>query len=182
MTWRIQVAGWQVVYEPNAIVWILMPETLRGLWKQRLRWAEGGVQMMEDYFWPMLRGRAVSLLPIYLNYVASVIWSYVMLGTLGVGLLWLFGLHPPVVIPGFRLVPEWWGLTLSLTYLAQALVSQMLEGRYERGMLRSLFWVIWFPLAFWLLTTGTTVRAVPRALGRKRNERTTWVSPDRGLR
>ena len=34
----------------NAIVWILMPETLRGLWKQRLRWAEGGAQMMVDFF------------------------------------------------------------------------------------------------------------------------------------
>ena len=43
VTWRVQLAGWRVVYEPNAIVWILMPETLRGLWKQRLRWAEGGV-------------------------------------------------------------------------------------------------------------------------------------------
>jgi biofilm PGA synthesis N-glycosyltransferase PgaC len=33
VSWRLQVAGWRVVYEPNAIVWILMPETLRGLWK-----------------------------------------------------------------------------------------------------------------------------------------------------
>ena len=44
ITWRVQLAGWRVVYEPNAIVWILMPETLRGLWRQRLRWAEGGVR------------------------------------------------------------------------------------------------------------------------------------------
>ncbi len=44
VTWRIQIAGWRVVYQPMAIVWILMPETLAGLWKQRLRWAEGGVR------------------------------------------------------------------------------------------------------------------------------------------
>ena len=31
VTWRVQLAGWRVIYEPNAIVWILMPETLRGL-------------------------------------------------------------------------------------------------------------------------------------------------------
>ena len=58
VTWRVQLAGWRVVYEPNAIVWILMPETLRGLWRQRLRWAEGGAQMMIDFFRPMIRGRA----------------------------------------------------------------------------------------------------------------------------
>ena len=30
VTWRLQVAGWRVVYEPHALVWILMPETLKG--------------------------------------------------------------------------------------------------------------------------------------------------------
>ena len=30
VTWRVQFAGWRVTYEPNALVWILMPETLRG--------------------------------------------------------------------------------------------------------------------------------------------------------
>ncbi len=182
VTWRIQVAGWRVVYEPNAIVWILMPETLTGLWKQRVRWAEGGVQMMQDYLLPMLRGRALSLIPIYVNYVTSVVWSYVMLFTLTIGVLWLFGLDYERTLPGFALVPEWWGLTLCVTYLVQALVSQLLERRYEPNMLASLFWVIWYPLAFWMITTASTVVAVPRALTRKRKERTTWVSPDRGLR
>ena len=49
-------------------------------------------------------------------------------------------------------------------------------------MLRSLYWVIWYPIAFWLISTATTVAALPRALLRPRKERTTWVSPDRGLR
>jgi len=182
VTWRVQVAGWRVVYEPNAIVWILMPETLRGLWKQRLRWAEGGAQMMTDFFWPMLTGRAVSLLPIYVNFVLSVIWSYVMLYSLAVGLLLTVGLAPPTLAAGFYLVPQWWGLTLTLTYLAQALVSHLLERRYERHMLRGLFWIIWYPLAYWMLSTATTVAALPRAVLRPRQERTTWVSPDRGLR
>ncbi len=30
MTWRIQMAGWTVAYEPKALCWILMPETLGG--------------------------------------------------------------------------------------------------------------------------------------------------------
>ncbi len=182
VTWRIQVAGWRVIYEPNAVVWILMPETLRGLWNQRLRWAEGGAQMMVDFFWPMVRGKAPSLLPTYLNNLLSVVWSYVMLFSLCVGILWAVGLAPPAVLPGFQLVPEWWGLTLTITYLAQALVSHLVERRYERDILKSLFWIIWYPLAFWMLSTATSVVALPRALFRPRKERTTWISPDRGLR
>lgn len=182
VTWRVQVAGWRVIYEPNAVVWILMPETLRGLWKQRLRWAEGGAQMMVDFFWPMVRGKAPSLLPTYINNLLSVAWSYVMLLSLGVGILWCFGLAPPAVLPGFQLVPEWWGLTLTITYFAQALVSHLVERRYEPDILKSLFWMIWYPIAFWMLGMATTVVALPRALFRPRQERTTWVSPDRGLR
>ena len=180
ITWRVQVAGWRVVYEPNAVVWILMPETLKGLWNQRLRWAEGGAQMMIDFFWPMITLRAPTLLPTYINNLLSILWAYVMTLSLGVGLLWAVGLCPPSVLPGFQLVPEWWGLTLTITYLAQALVSHLVERRYEPDMLRSLYWMIWYPLAFWMISTATTVAALPRALLRPR--KATWISPDRGLR
>jgi biofilm PGA synthesis N-glycosyltransferase PgaC len=86
------------------------------------------------------------------------------------------------IVEGVSLIPAWWGVVLTLTYLLQALVSHLLERRYEPDMLRSLFWVIWYPAAFWLISFATTVVAVPKALlGRKRT-RGTWVSPDRGLR
>ena len=49
-------------------------------------------------------------------------------------------------------------------------------------MLRSLYWMIWYPIAFWMISTATTVVALPRAVLSPRKERTTWVSPDRGLR
>jgi poly-beta-1,6-N-acetyl-D-glucosamine synthase len=182
VTWRIQIAGWRVVYQPMAIVWILMPETLSGLWKQRLRWAEGGVQMMQDYFWKMLRGAMPSLIPVYVNYLLSVLWSYVMVATLAASILWLLQIDTSAFLPQFSVIPQWWGLALAVTYLLQALVSQALESRYETGMTRTLFWMIWYPLAFWMITTLTTVVALPRALMRPRKERTTWVSPDRGFR
>jgi biofilm PGA synthesis N-glycosyltransferase PgaC len=37
-------------------------------------------------------------------------------------------------------------------------------------------------MAFWLISAATTVAALPLTLLRPRQERTTWVSPDRGLR
>ncbi|WP_429001525.1 poly-beta-1,6-N-acetyl-D-glucosamine synthase [Xanthomonas arboricola] len=40
ISWRLQLDDWDIRYEPNALCWILMPETFRGLWMQRLgaRW------------------------------------------------------------------------------------------------------------------------------------------------
>ena len=44
-TFRIQLAGQRVVFEPYAIVWAEEPRELAGLWKQRLRWGRGNVQV-----------------------------------------------------------------------------------------------------------------------------------------
>jgi len=130
----------------------------------------------------MVRFAHPSLLPTYINYLLSLLWAYVMTLCLIIGILWTVGLAPPKVLPGFQLIPEWWGLTLTITYFAQALVSHLLERRFEPHMLRSLFWIIWYPMAFWMINTATAVAALPIALLRPRKERTTWVSPDRGLR
>jgi biofilm PGA synthesis N-glycosyltransferase PgaC len=183
ITWRVQLAGWRVVYEPNAVAWILMPETLAGLWRQRLRWAEGGAQAAIDFFWPIVEGNSTpGMSVIYVDFVLSVTWAYTMVFTLAIGLLWALGLAADWTQKGFALVPAWWGLVLAVTYLAQALVAHTIERRYESGMLRNMFWIIWYPIAFWLLSSLTTVVALPRAIFLARAARTTWVSPDRGLR
>lgn len=44
-TFKIQLAGKRVIFEPNAIVWAEEPRKLDALWKQRLRWGRGNVQV-----------------------------------------------------------------------------------------------------------------------------------------
>jgi biofilm PGA synthesis N-glycosyltransferase PgaC len=46
ITWRLYRHNWQVAYEPRAICWILVPERLRGLIKQRQRWSRGGLEVL----------------------------------------------------------------------------------------------------------------------------------------
>ena len=107
VSWRVQLAGWRLVYEPKAICWILMPETLKGLWRQRLRWSIGGTQAVLAATWQVFFGGRWRLLAIWLNYVVSILWAYCILGGMA---LWLvhvaiIPLHPelPIAnpIPGF---------------------------------------------------------------------------------
>lgn len=49
------------------------------------------------------------------------------------------------------------------------------------GFLEIIFWVIWYPLFFWLLTLFTSVVAVPKTIFNTK-KRARWVSPDRGFR
>ncbi len=44
LTWRVHKAGYRVVFQPWATVRAETPSTLRGLWKQRVRWARGLLQ------------------------------------------------------------------------------------------------------------------------------------------
>jgi cellulose synthase/poly-beta-1,6-N-acetylglucosamine synthase-like glycosyltransferase len=44
LTWRVHKAGYRVTFQPWATVRAETPSTLRGLWKQRVRWARGLLQ------------------------------------------------------------------------------------------------------------------------------------------
>lgn len=182
ITWRVQIAGWRITYAPNVIVWILMPETLRGLWHQRLRWAEGGIHMLIDNARPIFSARRPSLLPIYINAVLAILWAYCIILTTGMGMLHAMHVRVLAQMPTMSLIPSWYGLTLCTVYLLQASLSLWLERRFEPHRLSSLFWVIWYPIAFWMLSAATAAVALPRAVFRSRSGRTTWVSPDRGLK
>lgn len=44
-TFRTQIHGRKAIFEPHAIVYAEEPDDLVGLWKQRIRWARGNVQI-----------------------------------------------------------------------------------------------------------------------------------------
>jgi biofilm PGA synthesis N-glycosyltransferase PgaC len=159
-----------------------MPETIKGLWRQRLRWSVGGTQAVIAATWKVFFGGRWRLSAIWLNYVASILWAYCIV----VGLaLWLvnatiipLNAHLPFVSP----IPGFWGAIISVTYLLQAVVSVSLDARFERGVHRSLFWIVWYPLAFWLIQAFTATAALPKAILRPRGKGGTWTSPDRGIK
>lgn len=182
ITWKLQRAGWKAKFEPSALVWILMPETVRGLWKQRLRWARGGAQVLIKNLGVLTHPSQSQMWPLLLEMCASVVWAYLMAA---VALLWLgdlllpgaslFDLHSPFV-------PQGGGLWLVATCLAQFAFSAWLDSRYERGLGRYYYWIIWYPLAYWVINVGAAIVAYPTVIFRRVGQRARWVSPDRGVR
>jgi biofilm PGA synthesis N-glycosyltransferase PgaC len=69
-----------------------------------------------------------------------------------------------------------------MTFLLQALVSMFLERRYEPKMFQYYFWMIWYPLAYWMIMATTAVFGLYKAIFTGRKKLATWVSPDRGIR
>lgn len=181
VSWRLQFDHWDLQYVPQALCYIYMPETLNGLWKQRLRWAQGGIEVLFAYVPKLWKWNLRRMWPVVIESVISVMWAYSMFG---IFVLYFYGLY--FSLPGEwaiqSLMPQWYGAILGATCLIQFFVSLMIDRRYDGSrMLRNYFWVIWYPLFFWILTTFATVFAVPKTL-MKTQKRARWVSPDRGFR
>ena len=181
ISWRLQLDHWDIRYEPNALCFILMPETLKGLWRQRLRWAQGGVETLLRHSREMLAWRSRRMWGVWLEYLLSVAWAYSMLAIM---LLWLLGLllpMPPALYVD-AILPRWHGTILGLVCMLQFALSLIIERRYETHVFRNYFWMVWYPLAYWLLSMFTTVVALPKTLLQRRHRRAVWTSPDRGIR
>lgn len=183
ISWRLQLHHWDIRYEPRALTWILVPQTFRSLWRQRLRWARGGAEAALKYAPALFHWRKRRMWWVYAEYVFSVTWCFAFaltvlffLATVTLpGSLWPQPLAVPTLLPG------WAGVLLGLMCLVQFAVSLALDSLYERqGLLRYLYWAIWYPAVYWLLSAATTVVAVPKALsGRRRLRYGIWRSPER---
>ena len=169
LTWRLQRAGWRVIYEPHALVWILMPETLTGLWRQRLRWARGGLEVLGANLDLLQTPRQWRLLPLLLEPLASLVWVHLLVLLPLLQFTWHRGFS-------FGLAGD-----LLLVCAVQFAVSFWLDRPYDEGLPRIGFWMIWYPMAYWLLSAAVSLQALWQVNERRGARRARWVSPDRGL-
>ena len=181
ITWKLQRAGWNIHFEPNALVWILMPETFKGLWKQRLRWAMGGAQVLLKNIDVLSQPKLNFLWPLLCELVLTLVWSYLMLF---MAMLWLVHFVIPLGISGISspFLPYGTGMLLGVTCLLQFAISKWMDSRYEPSLGKNYFWMIWYPFVFWLITLTASIVAFPKVLLRGDGQRARWVSPDRGIR
>lgn len=186
ISWKLQLRYWDIRYEPHALTWILVPETLRTLWRQRLRWAQGGAEAAIKYAKDMCRWTSRRMWSVYIEYWVGVLWCYAFAFTVvcWVGTNFLpQGAWPPSLSVK-TLIPGWTGVILAFTCLAQFAIGLILDSFYERrGLLRYLFWAIWYPAIYWVLSAATTIVAVPKGFYKYgKTHYAVWRSPKRRLR
>jgi biofilm PGA synthesis N-glycosyltransferase PgaC len=181
ITWKLEKKFWDVRYEPRAVCWVLVPETIRGLLQQRIRWAQGGIEVLKkhDKIWQDWRQRR--LWPVYVEYAFSVLWVFSFWALI---LMWLtqitfYGGLPVKMLP--PLPPLWTGSILALVCILQFSVSIFIDNHYDKKMFRYLFWVIWYPFVYWVINAVSLMIAIPKALMGIKNKRAVWESPDRGI-
>lgn len=185
ISWKLQLAGWTIYFEPRALCWVLMPETLSGLWRQRVRWAQGGAEVLLRYFKALFNWSARGMWLLYLECLVSTTWAYLILfySVFACFSHVFFGdMRGPL---GYDWSPGWTTTLLSLTCMVQFALSLLIDSRYEipsHSAARYYYWMIWYPIAYWLINVATTITGSIKAVTKKRGQRAVWVTLDRGLR
>ena len=117
--------------------------------------------------------------PLLLGFGLSTAWAFAYAISI---LLFLIGLLIPMPDSLYvqRLFPPaFTGLMLGVVCLLQFAVSLFIERRYERGIAAPLFWVICFPVVYWMLSLFTTLVVFPNVMTRRNRSSARWVSPER---
>jgi biofilm PGA synthesis N-glycosyltransferase PgaC len=177
MTWKLQKRFYDVRYEPGAMVRMRVPVRLRGLWRQRRRWATGLAQVLRRHGWSVLTSwKRRRMWPVLVEATLSIGWAYCFLGLTSMWIVSYAAGHPP---SGASPLPNWWGMVIATLSLIQLSTGVLLDSRYDRTILRFLPVAILYPIVYWMLMAVITAISTPLGLlGRKHRGRPTrWQTP-----
>lgn len=179
VSWKFHLSGYKIKYEPRTLCWMLVPETFNGLWKQRVRWSQGGHEVILRDFKNMLKVRNVSLWLLFLEQILSVVWVYGIVVILAYTLLQLNFLD--YYFYDYQLnIFLLSAFLLTFVNIIQCTLSLMIDSRYERKNNLFVIFLSWYPTFYWIINALVVIVAFPKALKRKKGEFATWTSPDRG--
>ncbi|WP_261810096.1 glycosyltransferase family 2 protein [Levilactobacillus humaensis] len=172
VTWRLYRHHWRVAYEPRAICWILVPERLRGLIKQRQRWSRGGLEVLVTNWRGFYRnpwGQRFLLLETVVSNLWAVLTALSVV-SYAIQLLFLHGL----ALDGNLLVVL---LLLSGIQFTVGFLSSQVTAKLA---VPELLLVPVYVLYYWMVNLISCLSAIgsyfisPQRTG-------TWRSPDRGI-
>ncbi len=126
-TFESQLRGRRMVFEPHAVVLAEEPRTIDALWKQRLRWARGNVQVTKHYRRLWFRPSRTHRLG---GFAFGIIWFSVlllpaMMTLAAVGLIGLMLLHSGLAAFVFSLM---W-IAAAVVFVYSILVAVQLDPR-----------------------------------------------------
>ncbi len=171
LTWKLQRRFYDVRYEPRAVCWMTVPHSYRGLFKQRLRWARGLMQVLNKHAGVMVSWKCRRLWPVYVESALSILWAACFVALTCTWLLAYAVGIPPV---GASPIPNFWGMAIGTICLVQLASGLVIDRRYDPGVLRFLPYAVWYPIIYWAFLAVTTVIALPQLFRRPSRKAVRW--------
>lgn len=175
VTWRLQRNHWRTLFEPEAICWMLVPERVSSLIKQRLRWSQGSVEVLLKNV-AVLYGKTFhfSLSVLFIDQFISIIWSLVWYSFLPIVVIEM------AIFSNFEFVIVILASFITALSLLQYIVSLLINFSYDQSLFKTSLNAIWYVFLYWIINPLTLLIAIP--LGIKthlKGGQATWESPER---
>jgi biofilm PGA synthesis N-glycosyltransferase PgaC len=178
LTWKLQKRFYDVRYEPQAICWMTVPRSLKALFRQRLRWARGLMQVLHKHRDVITQWRTRRMWPVFVESALSILWAICFVG---LTVLWILSLIYQVPPMGASPYPNLWGMAVATVCMCQLIVGGLIDRRYDPGLVRYLPYAVWYPLVYWALLAVATVVALPHLFRRPGKESIRWETPREGI-
>lgn len=175
VTWKLERNFWDIRYEPNALCWMLVPETLGGIIKQRKRWAQGGQEVVIRHAGIFKSWRRKRMYPIFTEQVMSTLWVILWL------LLTITEIFKLCYGVGSYIPYLWKSQYLAVICMIQFIVALKLERRYDKTIFSYMMVAAWYPVAYWIISGLVAIMAIPSTITSRKNRLARWNSPDRGI-
>jgi len=173
LTWRLQMRHWDVRYESRAVMWMRVPQSLSGLWRQRRRWSLGLSQVLTRHWRQLMDWKQRRFWIVLIEANLSVIWAYIYVM---LTIIWFTSYamgYPP---RGASPIPNFWGMAIATVCLVQLVTGVILDRNYDRDLKKYFFVAVFYPLVYWILMAVITVTTAPLGLNVNRQKRkyTLW--------
>jgi biofilm PGA synthesis N-glycosyltransferase PgaC len=176
LAWQLQTDYADVRYEPRAVFAMQVPETMSAWWSQRTRWARGLGQVLRANSGVMASWRKRRMWPVWLEAFGSAVWCHLFFLSAA---FWVLAIIVGVYGFGGNPIPNFWGLLISTVLVGQISIGLWLDGRYDHRVRRYGLWLPIYPIAYWILSSAASVRAIGPGMARKPSGAVTWTSPER---
>ncbi|MER5257119.1 glycosyltransferase family 2 protein [Streptomyces sp. NPDC002855] len=174
LTWRLLEAGHLTGFEPNALVGMEVPQTVRGIWAQRTRWARGQGEVLRTHGRRICHPRHMALWPIALEALLSYVWVLTML------VATVYGVVHWIRFPEDTKF-QWmlaWGVGIAVIAMLQIAVATAVELRLDPKLPYACLLLPLYPLAYWTINALAAIFAQTKGLVRgPREKRVVWDLP-----
>lgn len=172
ITWRLRRQHWQIRYAASALAYILVPETLKGYFKQRVRWSVGGIEVfLKNKNWVLGKGYAHQKM-LLLDMFFSHIWAWFVIMTLGQYVVQAV-VNKTFSLPGGVL------FLYTVLFFIMFIQGMLQDKKQSKVGIQDLFAIPFYSLFYWLTALVAAIVSQFK-VAFFYQQKGSWQSPDRG--
>lgn len=171
-SWKAQLAGWDIFYEPRALFAMHVPTRIGGLFRQRRRWGRGLGEVLRTFGSTLIKPSSYRMWPVAAEAFLSIIWCLLLVLAV---LYWAVAASLGIPDLGNSPLLDNWGIIVVILSILQITWGVHIDAPEDKGITQMLWVAPLYPLFYWLFNAIAGVSGSIPGLLRGPRGRVTWT-------